>query len=388
MRKQASGPSRIPIVLVLVSLATLAWAAPAEHAGQITALIPDGQRNSAPVKVQDAVEWNDLLKTLRAGRMRANLDDGSILTVGRESELRVVQHDAASQQTSLELNYGRMRSKVVPLTKSGAKFEVRTPHAVIGVIGTDFYILVTATRTLVICYSGVLSVTSLVAGVGAPGATPAQATHVNSGQMVEANSTGVGTPQPTPHDLEQQSMEETSISETPPALRKHDFSRFEVAGLFSFARVGGGGSAPKDNWAGGGGSFTVYFNRWIGITADVRGYTLPGLKSSQADSARALTYTFGPRFSLPTRGRVTPFFQTTVGKVRLTADCVSSCNLSPVENVFAMATGGGFDVSFGRRYAIRQQVEYFMTRFIGDGTAQETQNNVRMTTGIVVRFGK
>ena len=39
--------------------------------------------------------------------MRAGLTDGSILSVGSNSELRVVQHDAASQQTSLEMNYGK-----------------------------------------------------------------------------------------------------------------------------------------------------------------------------------------------------------------------------------------------------------------------------------------
>jgi hypothetical protein len=60
-----------------------------------------------------------------------------------------------------------------------------------------------------------------------------------------------------------------------------------------------------------------------------------------------------------------------------------------VENAFAMSGGGGVDISFSRRFAFRQQVEYFMTRFLGDTPGQhETQNNVRWTTGIVIRFGQ
>ena len=41
-----------------------------------------------------------------------SLTDGSILSVGSDSELRVVQHDATSQQTSLELDYGKVRNPV------------------------------------------------------------------------------------------------------------------------------------------------------------------------------------------------------------------------------------------------------------------------------------
>ena len=110
--------------------------APAEQrAGQIGALRPAATRNEAEVHVKDDLHWNDLLKTDAGGRLRANLADGSLLSLGSSSQMRVVQHDAASQQTSLELTYGRLRSRVVKLAQPGAKFEVRTPHAVCGVIG-------------------------------------------------------------------------------------------------------------------------------------------------------------------------------------------------------------------------------------------------------------
>ena len=109
-----------------------------QRAGEINALIPAATRNAQPTKAKDEIDWNDLLKTERSGRVRAGLTDGSILSVGSDSELRVVQHDGTSQQTSLELNYGKVRNQVTTITKAGGKYELKTPNAVIGVIGTDF----------------------------------------------------------------------------------------------------------------------------------------------------------------------------------------------------------------------------------------------------------
>ena len=131
-----------PLRQTLAALLLMFFALPlwAQRAGEISGLIPQGTRNAATAKLRDAVDWNDLLKTLRMGRMRASLLDGSILSLGRDSELRVVQHDAASQQTQLDLSFGRLRNRVVQMTKPGAKYEVTTPNAVVGVIGTDFYI--------------------------------------------------------------------------------------------------------------------------------------------------------------------------------------------------------------------------------------------------------
>src|SRR5882672_12081537 len=111
-----------------------------QTAGQISALIPSATRNSVPARVKDDLVWNDLLKTEQKGRVRASLTDGSILSLGSNSELRVVQHDAASQQTSLEMDFGKVRSKVVKITQPNGKFEIKTPNAVIGVVGTDFFV--------------------------------------------------------------------------------------------------------------------------------------------------------------------------------------------------------------------------------------------------------
>jgi hypothetical protein len=158
-------------VIVLSSLLVALPAMPQpqtgnQPAGQINAMIPAATRNSQPAKVKEELSWNDLLK------------DGSILSLGSDSELRIVQHDSASQQTSLEMDFGKIRSQVVKISKPGGKFEMKTPNAVIGVIGTDFYVGFESNSTTVICYKGKVSV------------TPASGAHAanNSGQSDAASN--------------------------------------------------------------------------------------------------------------------------------------------------------------------------------------------------------
>jgi hypothetical protein len=152
--------SLLSIILSSLLAATPLFAAPADQtAGEVKALIPAASRNAQSVKVKDGLAWNDLLQTDAQGRLRAGLTDGSILSLGSNSELKVVQHDATSQQTSMELNYGKLRNQVVKITKPDGKYEVKTPNAVIGVVGTDFYVGYTGNQTTVICYVGKVAVT-------------------------------------------------------------------------------------------------------------------------------------------------------------------------------------------------------------------------------------
>ena len=174
-----------------------------QEAGQISALVPAGFHNSSAAKVKDDLYWNDLLKTDKSGRMRVNLRDGSILSLGSDTEMKVVQHDATSQQTQLELNYGAMRSRVVAITKPGGKFEVKTPKAVAGVIGTDWYGRVNPDGSVtIIVYSGVVKVTLADGTV----------ITINAGQMLTIHPDGTATgPVPTPPDVQQQSIIDTNV---------------------------------------------------------------------------------------------------------------------------------------------------------------------------------
>ena len=191
-----------------------------QRAGQINALIPAATKNEQATKAKDELDWNDLLKTAASGRVRAGLDDGSILSVGSNSELRVLQHDAASQQTSLEMNAGRLRSKVVKITQPNGKFEVHTPNAVIGVIGTDFYVEYGNNKTTVICYTGVVTV-ALLGGAHANNnaSNAGNSVTLTAGQMVEMTTDvppGGYQSQPTPGEMQRASMESTDVPNLPP----------------------------------------------------------------------------------------------------------------------------------------------------------------------------
>jgi ferric-dicitrate binding protein FerR (iron transport regulator) len=213
-----------------------ALCAGSQTAGQISALIPSATRNAQPAKVKDDLSWNDLLKTEQKGRLRAGLTDGSILSLGSNSELRVVQHDSASQQTSLEVDFGKVRSKVVKITQPNGKFEMKTPNAVIGVIGTDFYVSYEANRTTVICYTGKVWVSPLgdAKVVKNSGQSSDSQIQVNAGQMVVISSEippAGFQPQSTPPDVQRASAEETSVPDAVPTIHHAHLVRDIIIGV-------------------------------------------------------------------------------------------------------------------------------------------------------------
>lgn len=135
----------LSVAVALSAVPASAQAAP-QRAGEVTAeathasiaRVADPTTSRLEAVKGTQVDWEDSLSTDRSGRARILLDDQSILTLGSNSRLRVVKHDASSQQTELELGYGRIRCQVNKLTGAKSSFRLRTPTAVAGVIGTDF----------------------------------------------------------------------------------------------------------------------------------------------------------------------------------------------------------------------------------------------------------
>ena len=178
------------LVLLISPAPLLCQQATNQQAGDVANIDPAATRNGANTRLKDLVYWNDHLKTDTRGRLRVALRDGSSLSLGSDSELVVVQHDPTSQQTSLQLLLGRIREKVVKLTQPNSKFETNTPHASLGVIGTDFYVEVTPNATKVIVYSGIVRVTPLNVAAAAAGGG-AQSVNVGAGQSVTVTSNGI-----------------------------------------------------------------------------------------------------------------------------------------------------------------------------------------------------
>jgi len=86
-------------------------------------------------------------------------------------------------------------------------------------------------------------------------------------------------------------------------------------------------------------------------------------------------FLFGPRVSV-SLGKIRPFAEALFGGAH-----VSVNNGGPSDTSFATALGGGLDYKLIPLVAWRLQGDYVETRFFST-----TQNNVRISTGIVIRF--
>jgi ferric-dicitrate binding protein FerR (iron transport regulator) len=211
--------SPVATLLCLLFAVSPVWAEPApdQTAGSVKAMVPDASRNAKPLAVNETLQWNDLLQTNAKGRVRAGLTDGSILSLGSNSQLRVVQHDATAQQTTLDLDYGKLRNQVVKITQPGGKYEVRTPNAVIGVIGTYFYVAYENGRTTIICYEGTLAVTPAAGAkvVGSNNSTTDsdQTVNVSAGEVVVIGAKPITGATQNYSELRTSSLKDTDIGE-------------------------------------------------------------------------------------------------------------------------------------------------------------------------------
>jgi opacity protein-like surface antigen len=140
---------------------------------------------------------------------------------------------------------------------------------------------------------------------------------------------------------------------------------------------------------GGSASVAANVNRWLGFVGDVGGY-YTGNAGSGGFTLSVISYTFGPRVSFRRSSRFTPYVQGLFGGARAggtlyTLGFQQGSTIGP-RNAFAMLLGGGLDINVNHRFAIRAiQADWLFTKFPNGGTNR--QNNVRLTAGIVFRFG-
>lgn len=142
--------------------------------------------------------------------------------------------------------------------------------------------------------------------------------------------------------------------------------RVEVFGGYSYLRLDAGGGVNLNGWNL---SVNVKPRSWVGLVGDFAGH----YGSPFGPSTSQHTFLFGPQISLP--AAVSPFVHALVGGARLSTGNASS-------TAFAAALGGGFDSHVAPFLSYRLfQVDYLLTRFGGS-----TQNDLRVSTGIVIRF--
>ena len=154
------------------------------------------------------------------------------------------------------------------------------------------------------------------------------------------------------------------------------------------------------NVFGGGGQFDVNFGRYLGIKADLMGYTQgSGLRNQLENhgfagqvSGNLFTYTFGPQIKKHT-GRVQPFAEFLFGAAHTNSYAQAYDIIHGIvggtrsNNGFAMNLGGGIDLKLSEHFSVRPvEVDYALTRFsIQSYTAN--QNNFRYFGGLNFTFG-
>ena len=164
-----------------------------------------------------------------------------------------------------------------------------------------------------------------------------------------------------------------------------------------------------DSMHGGSTSLAFNLNKHVGLVFDFGGFRTdslqfdsPGMGFSPSRvvdaDGKAFTFLFGPRVSFRHNGRLTPFLQVLGGAARASEVTVDGCTTSLLacrplrdETAFAMTAGGGLDLKLNHRIAWRLfQAEYLLTRFQDPSSLTGDtgwQSNVRLSTGLVFRFG-
>jgi hypothetical protein len=181
----------------------------------------------------------------------------------------------------------------------------------------------------------------------------------------------------------------------------------EVFGGLSYLNVAG--YYEREHFFNAATGVTVNINRHFGLFGDVSlpvmGRTersslidfplgIPTPVFTSRETTKTTTALFGPRFFLR-REKMTLFAHGLAGVVRTGTESEyrfgSQTNLAfgPSSsfvyhtNTFAYGFGGGVDLNVNRRFAIRvMQADYIRARI------QATGNQLRLQSGVVVRFGK
>jgi outer membrane protein OmpA-like peptidoglycan-associated protein len=188
-------------------------------------------------------------------------------------------------------------------------------------------------------------------------------------------------PRTTPFPGPQAATTSTKDTRTPGQL----VPRYEINGGYSYVNFEPGDPFRNFNNHGGTGGFTFNANRVLGLTAEVGGYNAHRDVNGTSVTGGMTSYLFGPRLNLRRFDHFVPFAEFLFGG----ANAGGGITGSHSQNAFALAAGGGVDVVLTKNLAWRfAQIDYFMTNFSGPSlNPNARQNNLRLGTGVVLRFG-
>lgn len=161
----------LPMVAAAFPVLGLAWRRPAAAqdgvAGRVSRLAGTvtvvRQGSEAPLGMAQEINVADTIRTTADSRAEVTFTDGSILTVGPNSEVAVsfFAPEASESTAVLDLISGIARMTVNKATAWG-RFEVRTTTAVASVRGTDYLVEALPEKSSVFVAEGRVAVSSRV----------------------------------------------------------------------------------------------------------------------------------------------------------------------------------------------------------------------------------
>jgi outer membrane protein OmpA-like peptidoglycan-associated protein/opacity protein-like surface antigen len=161
--------------------------------------------------------------------------------------------------------------------------------------------------------------------------------------------------------------------------------KFEIAGMFDYVNFNPGGGFSSFNNYGGSGSFTWNPSRWIGLTEELGGLSYNRNVNGSSVHGGITTYLLGPRLNLRKFDYFIPYVEFLLGGAHAGPPMTGASS----QSAFALAAGGGVDIALTRNIVWRfAEIDYLMTNFSGPSLGGNArQDNLRLGTGIVLRFG-
>ncbi len=162
------------------------------------------------------------------------------------------------------------------------------------------------------------------------------------------------------------------------AQRASKLPAIEVFGGYSHLRfesrtLGFSDQLNMDGWNGGISLPDLY--EGLGIAADLSGH--------YAAAMEEYNFLLGPQYSFKWKG-LRPYGHALFGKARARLRQPGSTQLEASSLGRAVAVGGGLDIQLSEKFLVRA----FQADYLTTSAFSGTQHNLRLSTGLIFRFGK
>ena len=159
---------------------------------------------------------------------------------------------------------------------------------------------------------------------------------------------------------------------------------WEISGSYEAMRANTAAGQCGCFWMnGGGGGVTANLNRAVGLVADLSAAHASGINGT-TEGLTVFNYQFGPRYSLRTHSRFTPYGQFLLGGSRVSSNYAFYGSGS---NFFASTLGAGVQFKASRHFALTLlEADWVFSNAVNTGNYR--QNNLKLATGAVYRFGE